>query len=141
MTVEFEYKVIQASWGIRVRLSAEVRAEPVSGAISWGPLHFVPGNLVTKVAHAERASIRYGLSLAASLLAVSEDVSFLCDDIQLNPTDYQPEGMTCAVLGMVLRYFGRELPSIPVSFDAERGRYDFDFSGLLVSRDEAGPPR
>ena len=43
-------------------------------------------------------------------------------------TDYQPEGLACAIMGWAGEYFGFKPPSIPISYDREQNRYDFSFN-------------
>ncbi|MBL8183155.1 MAG: hypothetical protein JNL64_16275, partial [Blastocatellia bacterium] len=50
--------------------------------------------------------------------------------LDYNPTDFQVEGLTCAVIGLLANKFGIPTPNIEVGFDKPNNRYTFVFPEL-----------
>lgn len=82
-----------------------------------------------RISHEEREAVEKGLLLiAASIRAtISAPIMICLVDIDYNPCDYQPEGITCAMMEWSAQEFGFTPPTIPVFYDKASNCYHFNF--------------
>lgn len=132
MESTFKYRMIQWSWGIAIDLTAEF--------ISRGQFHgeAIEINsdlwLAVKVKGLDCADHEYlarGLKRVVGEIKKHSPVSgplVVCvKDIWYNPSDYQSEGLVCAIIGWVAHELQFDVPHIPVHFSRRKNRYEFQF--------------
>jgi hypothetical protein len=73
--------------------------------------------------------LKLGLRLVATDIARTKPGPILVRLLQVdyNPTDYQPEGLTCAIVAWTSQVFGFAKPEIGAEFDKRKARYVFSF--------------
>ena len=133
--IRYTYRVLQASWGVYVAIkgSVDLVAERVVPADSLrvGDLALVV-RCAFRLGEAELECIEKGLELAKPLVgSFIRDgmVAFVAvDDIEIVETDFQSEGLACAVAGLVCTSFNVAPPHIDAQYDKATNRYIFDFS-------------
>jgi len=64
----------------------------------------------------------------------SENVLIRLSHLDFDPTDFQPEGLTCAIMGWAAKAFDFPSPTIEGFFDDAKGRYVFSFGPREDSR-------
>jgi hypothetical protein len=132
----YKYRVLKSSWGVAVDLLATSSlGEPGSAdAVS-----IIPGLWIDITAKdcspSDRASLIRGLRMIADRVKCEGsrldcDVVITVKKIDYTLTDFQDEGLTCAIIKWSEREFGLTIPDIPVNFNRARNRYEFDFSPL-----------
>lgn len=126
----YYYRVIEAGWGVAVGLAAEARPASDRGATAteicegmW--LEIQPSWLSDD----EREHLKRGLLKVAVPLRqhnpFNGPVLVRVVDLHYNPSDYQVEGLFCAICGWAAATYGFEVPKIEVSFDKTKNRYLF----------------
>ncbi|WP_437678425.1 hypothetical protein [Sorangium sp. So ce131] len=132
MESTFSYRMIKSSWGIRIDLTADVaRLEGAAGSAT----EIAPGLwFVNEDAHldaAEEEFLKRGLQLVVGEILSSS--AFTAPSLirvasaRFVPTDYQPEGLSCAMAGWAAKRFGFPMPEIDVRFARQENRYVFNF--------------
>ncbi|WP_437735372.1 hypothetical protein [Sorangium sp. So ce1335] len=132
MESTFSYRVIKSSWGIRIDLTADVaRLEGVADSA----IEIAPGLwFVNEDAHLDRDEeefLKRGVQLvAADILSSSAFTApslVRVTRVWFVPTDYQPEGLTCAMAAWAAERFGFSIPKIDVRFSRQENRCIFNF--------------
>ena len=81
----------------------------------------------------ERGFLRKGFDIAGPALLAGSPFGvrslLVVEELWFNPCDFQPEGLTCAAIGLVEALTGEKILEVPVSYDAATNRYDFRFPG------------
>jgi len=126
-TRTFALKILKASWGIAIDLSARA----ICSASTEGAVQVVSRTwlrILTPLPEADAHFLLLGLKRVAPSIeaACPEDPIIIeVQRIDYAPTDYQPEAMAAAMIGRALEEIDFEVPPIDVSFDHERNRYVF----------------
>lgn len=126
----FALRILQASWGIAIDLQANIRVEEIAppDAIQAGVRTWL---LVT--ARLSLDNVHYltvGLhTISRELEEVLPDGEVIVDILRADyvPTDYQPEAMAPAIIGLVAEAFDLSEPNIGVAFDRQANRYRFTY--------------
>lgn len=135
MASTFHYHIVKTSWGIAVLLTcqAHICNEDVSKYVAINDrLHLDILQLSTnmRLSDEEIGYLRLGLGLVANQIGeATPDKCVLITvlRVDLDATDYQPEGLAWAITGWAAEYFRFNPPAIPTSYDRQRNRYDFQF--------------
>jgi hypothetical protein len=131
----YSYRVVKASWGIRVDLRAEAR----TGAPRPGAAPVADGLFVLDATNGpglspeQMAMLGTGLGLvAAEVVAAAPEspVTIEVREVDHNELDYQDEGVAAAALGWAIREFGLAPREIPVTYHGDEWRYAFDFDAV-----------
>ncbi|KAA2258749.1 hypothetical protein F0L68_23245 [Solihabitans fulvus] len=127
----FVYRERQASWGIYVKLTAEssVGVDLPADAIRISP------RLSVELAEAklpadEVVFVLDGLRMVSRLIENAVPVGQVLvrvREVRIVLTDYQPEGLTAAIIGWAEIEFGISAPPFEVAYDGVAGRYNFKF--------------
>ena len=132
----YKYRVLKSGWGIAVDLLTTFSLDE-SGSVD--AVRIIPGLWIDIIAKdcstSDRAALIRGLRMIADRVKTEGtrsdcDVLITVKEIEYTLTDFQDEGLTCAIIKWSEREFGLAIPDIPVTFNRARNRYDFDFSPL-----------
>ena len=132
VSVRYRYRMIQTSWGVAVDLTGRLAAvdSPESSVLTLKhgfSVAGVPGWLTDE----ERDFLRKGFDIAGPTLLAGSSFGarslLVIEELWFNPCDFQPEGLTCAAIGLVEALTGEKILEVPVSFDAATNRYEFRF--------------
>src|SRR5579862_9135833 len=100
--------LLKSSWGIAIDIDAEAAQLQSSEK----------GIVLTVQANVRQDEIKFlkaGLQLVApQILGRCSGTRIVVNKIDYNPTDYQPEGIACAIAGWAAKNFGFEWPEVPV---------------------------
>lgn len=137
--IEHVYSIRKSSWWINIKIIAEIRNCPNA--------HFKDG--LIKVA--EGIWLRYankplieneifcdeylpyflkGLKIVQTEIkrnSLYDENLIIINSVQFNPSDFQEEGLTAAIIEWASVAFGFQTPTINVDFDKRRNRYIFYF--------------
>lgn len=123
----------KATWGIVVNIVAEYRPLPsaVANASRITEQVWLSIDIQPPLAPKEAFFLRVGLRMVADAIAATKPGSgpILVQVLRVdyNPTDYQPEGLACAIAGWASQVFGFPRPGIEVDFNKQKRRYVFSF--------------
>jgi hypothetical protein len=131
----YTYRFIKdSSWGIFIQLMGEVVpfTEPSDQLIEVEPDLYLSTQIFDfRVGGKEEEYLKLGLRIISSQIRASSTMPFpliIClKEIRVLLTDYQAEGLACAMIGWAAQTFGFEAPVIPVHFDQLRNCYVFEF--------------
>lgn len=135
MSSSYLYRIIKASWGVRIVLRAEARGgAPRPGAILVTDGLFVRDATDGYPLSPEQMSmLARGLAfVAAEVIAAAPElpVTIEVQDVEHNEMDYQDEGMAAVVLGWAIAEFGLAPREIPVTYNSSARQYVFDFDAV-----------
>jgi hypothetical protein len=137
----FKYKFLKTSWGILIDLTAKfVPCEPspleaddnetlhITNQL-W--LHLQLGNL--RLTEDEKQMLVLGARMilnasSSSLPGISGMIEITGIDYPL--TEYQPEGLACALAGWAAKEWDIPMLEIPIRYDKPKNVYFFKFPGL-----------
>lgn len=135
LTMEhFVYQTIKSSWGIVVSVSADfVPMDSFSGEYTrTGSCFGVSG--LEALHPTDRDAFLLGVRILGSQiedrLQGKPPLIMRLQKLDYNVADFQVEGITCAVIGLLANKFGIPNSSIEVGFDKPNNRYTFDFPEL-----------
>src|SRR5438874_8820022 len=128
----FKYRLVKASWGVAIDLTAEAQfpsAVPDNTVKIkdrlW--LAIVPPWLSKE----EQQCLQLGLTLVAdAILECKPDDPYILVrvlDVQFNPCHYQAEGLAAAIADWAAQEFAFEPVKIPIALDRDRKRYLYRF--------------
>lgn len=124
----YHYRVIKTSWGISVTVEGDVSVKNLGHASAEGgrwSLSWIGRVALTPV---DLAAVERGLVLAAATMPSQfGGIELVLRGISYHAADYQPEGLTCAVLGLVCSALGWPVPVVPVEYEPASRRYVFRF--------------
>jgi hypothetical protein len=133
MSSTYNFRIIMSSWGIAIDITAEaISRSDYSGdatEIKDGLWLAIETNRVAS--NTEHQYLATGLRLVAkemqNVIATNGPLVVRVLDIWFVPTDYQEEGLACALAGWMSQQFGVTYQMPHVHFDNGRNRYEFDF--------------
>jgi hypothetical protein len=128
---EYTYSVIKSSWGIRIRLSAEVALLPEDRRESAEVSNGIWAELTVRGLDSdERRYLMDGVRMVAPQIreALGHDAPTLIRvvGVDYNPTDYQANALKYAMAGWAAKEFCFNLKPVGVSFDRAQNRYIFE---------------
>ena len=139
----FVYKVIKTSWGICVSVAGEVAVEAIAslepqlmkvgGFAMRTELPQTTSDSCSRLPAEDRLAIERGLAIVDKIATPPAGACFLLtlQELSYPLTDYQSEGVTCAVIGLLCSSLGLAIPTVGVHYDKIANRYVFDFSMAL----------
>jgi hypothetical protein len=116
----FAFRLIRASWGLAVDITARIEpgwvpgADPVSGGL-WLALPRVG------LAQADEVEARRAVTARAGWL--STPCTIVLQSVSYTPTDYQPEAVGWALEAWLAEETGQDDFHLHIKFDADANRY------------------
>ncbi|MEP7289911.1 MAG: hypothetical protein ABI947_29550 [Chloroflexota bacterium] len=131
----FVYRFFKGTWGIYVSLTAEL--VPYADA-SEKAIEVIPNvHLDIEAPHlliSEHDYLILGVTLVRSQLEEwinkNHSITIRVIKVTITLTDYQPEGLTCALSGWIAQELGLEYSPPEVYFSKEENHYIFPFSAI-----------
>ena len=132
---KYQYRVILSSWGCAVDIQGALSPAGTSTHIGQKVAENLSLAVLPKGLEDEELQfLRLGASLAGAHIkepfSVDADMVLVIQEVEYNECDFQVEALACAVIGLLEEMLGEPLLDIPVSFDASRNRYEFEFPEL-----------
>ena len=139
MQTTFTYKLLKASWGIYIEITAELttlsRVTSPTRRVAEGILLCVSQSLTdsegrtTRLTASEMEWLCRGIGLVADKVKILRPVPIVVHLLQFShaPCDYQEESLACCIAGWLARKVGIEAPQFQVHYDQPRNRYEFTF--------------
>ena len=129
MARTFELRILKASWGIAIDLTAEAqwRFGAPEGLMKAGDRVWLDASAV-QLGPADIEQLRLGLSRVSPQVAAKDperQIIVRIIDVSYTPTDYQAEGMAAAMVGWASEEFDLPRPELAVQFDKMANRYVF----------------
>jgi hypothetical protein len=138
MQDKYIYRFFKSTWGIYIELSAE--AVPLSGYKSThGLIEITPAIwLDTYIVAPHRSESEEQFYLVKGVQLIVErfeeklrELTVIAVSQATYPlTDFQPEGLACAIIGWASERFSFTAPHVPIEFDRAANRYVFHFDQL-----------
>jgi hypothetical protein len=131
----FDYRLLKASWGIRIKLTADARphAEDGSHAVPVGDgVWLVPDEGSSTLGDPEVRALAKGLGLVAGEVSAATgggQIDVVLQEVSYPETDYQVEGLTAAMAGWAVERFGLAPRGFTATFDRAANRYVYDWNG------------
>ncbi|MEP7289871.1 MAG: hypothetical protein ABI947_29320 [Chloroflexota bacterium] len=136
MESNFIYRFFKGTWGIYVSLTAEIT--PYSN-VEEKPIETIRGvylDIKAKLPIVEHQYLILGIALVKNQLEewVNKNYPIIIKVVKLDIvlTDYQEEGLACALAGWIARELNLEYSEPVVYFSKEENRYIFPFSDLSL---------
>jgi hypothetical protein len=132
----FDYRLLKASWGIRIKLTAGVRphAEDGSDAVPVGDgVWLVRDAGSAPLSDPEVRALAKGLGLVAGEVSAASgggQIDVVLETVSYQELDYQVEGLTAAMAGWAVERFGLPPRRFTVTFDRAANQYVYDWNGL-----------
>ena len=128
----FPLRIIRYSWGIAIDITARWSSvtDGTSDLIQVSP-HLWLDIRTTELPAEDVTYLLSGLQRVgddALSHAPAKDVVIEIGKVVYRPTDYQPEGMSAAIIGWAAEEFGFDPPEIQITFDRRANRYEFHFA-------------
>jgi hypothetical protein len=128
---EFIYRVIKSSWGVYAEIDCTWRVRPVVEESIIQVSEKLYLEVKQYASELEIENFRLGMSLMSSVmdakLESEEPIVVVVERILRVQTDYQEEGLACAMMGWLSREFDVPKPDVAVTFDKNVRKYIFDF--------------
>jgi hypothetical protein len=129
----YDYKLLKGSWGIRIKLTADVsphgdgdgEAHSVGHGVWLG--YRLEGS---PLGAAEKQALARGLGLVSAEISAAVDVQqvdVVIRSARFAETDYQVDGLTAAVMGWATERFGLSGRLPTAVFDRSENRYIYDW--------------
>lgn len=128
----YHYRLIQSSWGIAIDITCVVNSHM---NIDIGNLHLIEEGLwlSVEISWIDSSEIRYlvkGIQLVAKELLSKVEIRPIVIhviELKIYDTDYQVEGISCAIAGWLAREYGLNYVHPQVQYDKHKNRYIFNF--------------
>lgn len=135
---EYIYRVLQSSWGVYVKLTAEAvqmdfenkRQAVQAGEKLWLTFAEKPLDNGEKFYEGDIPYLKKGLQLVQNQIRSKSRYSDTCiviHSISMTPTDFQEEGLIAAMIGWSAKVFAFAAPEIDVHFNKAEHKYEFHF--------------
>ena len=129
----YKYQVLKSSWGIVVFLDMdEIPAPGISGADVK-----IADRIYLRISDSGKLRkeiivkwMGEGINALAKEIYSKIDNTVVCFDVKkldFNYTDFQEEGLYCAVQGWLARYYKFEIEPVEVTCDTSSNKYIFSF--------------
>lgn len=103
----YKFKILKSSWGIIVHLTADIKRAEIPKLETEFDLPYQ-----------DQEALKFGMKLLPPVHVVVKNIEY-------NPTDYQPEGLTCALIHLASKQLDIPVPYYTWKFDK---KYIFDFN-------------
>lgn len=133
--MKYKYVLLKTSWGIVIFLEVEEVLHPQIGEVDIR----VTDHLYLRINEPYKLKsaiivkwIVLGLSnIADKIFEKARAVVCLnLKALDFSYSDFQEEGLYCAIQGWASVYYGIEVDPVKVEYDPENKRYEFDFAPL-----------
>jgi hypothetical protein len=128
----YKYKLLKSSWGIVIFLDVEEIKNPdlQENDILIANNVYLRLNTFEKLPK-ESAAIMLSQGIRSLINLITdqlngEAVCFHVKSLDFNYTDFQLEGLVCAIREWIFQYYKIPIEPIKVVFDSEQNRYIFD---------------
>ncbi|MDB6122986.1 MAG: hypothetical protein JWQ71_1979 [Pedosphaera sp.] len=125
------FRFLKSTWGIFIEVTAEVDLQSIAPANAWRASRrvFVQNTVLNKLLPEEVNYLFCGVqSIAHEIESRTNPDKFVIlriTDLMFAVTDYQPEGLYCAIREWAGEEFGFKPSAIPIDFNQSANQYIF----------------
>jgi hypothetical protein len=131
---KFEYRLIKSSWGIAIDIEASyvcLKTPPTFGERISNNIWLTSNIKPLSLSESQFQWILKGLKLISEKIThkidVKEHVLITISNIELNPSDYQIDGLALAIIGWTCQEFNISSPKLDIEFDKMNNKYSIDW--------------
>lgn len=134
--MKYKYVLLKSSWGVVIFLEVEEIRNPVlqEGDILVVNRIYLRLESIDKLPKEDvEIILTQGIKSLSGLIVNQlgdESVCYHVKSIDFNYTDFQIEGLYCAIREWIAKYYNIQITPVSVMFDAEKNRYIFDLPDM-----------
>jgi hypothetical protein len=126
---EFQYRLLgETSWGIAIDVKADIfEFQDKNKCTSDNVIDqlWVDFKKTPYLSDYQRKLIIGGINWGFPKLSFTKDQVIILEELIINPTDFQDEGLFYAMSGWINKHFKMKIPEYSFSFDKNKNKYIF----------------